>query len=222
LHALGDGRGGYLAFLGRISPEKGVDRAIEVAKRTGIRLKIAAKVDRVDREYYLSRIAPLLDHPLVEFIGEISEADKQQFLGEAAALVFPIDWPEPFGLVMIEAMSCGLPVIAWRRGSAPEIIDDGITGFLVDDVAGAVRAVERLGELSRRRCREVFEKRFTAARMAADHLRVYRNLASRSAPSQSTASRGAASSRKPQVLFGAAAPALSAKSNHLTDGASGA
>ncbi|OYV67028.1 MAG: hypothetical protein B7Z74_10210 [Deltaproteobacteria bacterium 21-66-5] len=177
LQSPGNGAGGYLAFLGRISPEKGVERAIEVAKRTETRLKIAAKVDCVDHDYYQSRIAPLLNHPLIEFVGEIGEGDKGRFLGDAAALLFPVDWPEPFGLVMIEAMSCGLPVIAWRRGSVPEIIDDGVSGLIVEDVEGAVRAVERLGELSRERCRATFDKRFTAARMAGDYLRIYRNLA---------------------------------------------
>jgi glycosyltransferase involved in cell wall biosynthesis len=179
LHTYGTGTGQYLAFLGRVSPEKGIDRAIEIARRVGMPLRIAAKVDRADRDYFHERIEPLLKQsaPLVEFIGEVGGAAKDEFLGDAAALLFPIDWPEPFGLVMIEAMACGTPVIAFRRGSVPEVMDDGVTGFVVDDVAGAVRAVGRLGELSRPRCREVFESRFSDARMAREYLAVYRRLA---------------------------------------------
>ena len=143
-------QGGYLAFLGRICPEKRPDHAIEIARRAGMPLKIAAKVDRVDQAYFDQVIRPLLRDPLVEFVGEIGEPDKGAFLGDASALLFPIDWPEPFGLVMIEAMACGTPVIAYRRGSVPEVIEDGWTGFLVDDVAGAVAAVERLDGLDRR------------------------------------------------------------------------
>ena len=168
----------YLAFLGRISPEKRVDRAIEIAKRVGMKLRIAAKVDRADTDYYKEQIKPLLDHPLVEFIGEIGEHEKFDFLGNARALLFPIDWPEPFGLVMIEAMRCGTPVVAWNRGSVPEVIDEGITGFVVDNIDDAVRAVNRIGELDRRICRRVFEKRFSAERMAHDYLAVYRRLLS--------------------------------------------
>ena len=176
LHSPGDGSGGYLAFLGRISPEKGVERAIEIAKRAEMPLKIAAKVDRVDRDYYQSRVAPLLEHPLVEFIGEISEAEKGRFLGDARALLFPIDWPEPFGLVMIEALACGLPVVAWRRGSAPEVLEDGACGFIVDNVDEAVAAVGRIGELSRDRCRETFERRFSVSRMARDYVAIFERL----------------------------------------------
>jgi glycosyltransferase involved in cell wall biosynthesis len=165
--------GDYLAFIGRVAPEKRVDRAVAIAKRVGLPLKIAAKVDAVDREYFESVIEPLLDDPLVEYVGEIGEGEKQEFLGSARVLLFPIDWPEPFGLVMIEAMACGTPVIALRRGSVPEVIEHGRTGFVVEDVDEAVDAAERIDELSRQRCREVFEERFTAARMAHDYLALY-------------------------------------------------
>jgi glycosyltransferase involved in cell wall biosynthesis len=170
-------RDGYLAFLGRISPEKRPDRAIEIATRTGVRLKIAAKIDKADQCYWDEVIKPLVEaNPNVEFIGEITEREKAKFLGEAAALLFPIDWPEPFGIVMIEAMACGTPVIAFRRGSAPEVIDEGVSGFLVDDVDGAVAAVHRLGEFDRAKVRECFERRFTIERVAHDYVNIYRNL----------------------------------------------
>jgi glycosyltransferase involved in cell wall biosynthesis len=173
-----DGESRYLAFLGRISPEKRVDVAIEIARRTGMRLKIAAKIDRADREYFDATIAPLLAHAHVEFIGEIGEEEKATFLGGAHALLFPIDWEEPFGLVMIEAMACGTPVIAFRRGSVPEVIDDGVTGFIVDSLDDAVAATARVPELSRRACRQTFDRRFTSVRMAADYMAVYRRLLS--------------------------------------------
>ena len=166
----------YLAFLGRISPEKRVDRAIEIASRAGINLKISAKVDAVDREYFKEKIEPLLENPLIEFIGEIGDKEKADFLGHALALLFPIDWPEPFGLAMVEAMACGAPVIAFRKGSVPEIVEDGVTGFIVDSVTEAVDAVKRLDTISRRGCREEFERRFSASRMAADYLKVYERL----------------------------------------------
>lgn len=168
----------YLAFLGRISPEKRVDHAIEIARRVGMTLKIAAKIDRADREYFDATIAPLLDDAHVEFIGEIGEAEKAAFLGGAHALLFPIDWEEPFGLVMIEAMACGTPVIAFRRGSVPEVIDHGVTGFIVDTLDEAVEATRRVPTLSRRACRDTFERRFTASRMAAEYVAVYRRLLS--------------------------------------------
>ena len=168
--------GNYLAFLGRISPEKRVDRAIEIATRVGMPLRIAAKVDKVDQEYFESRIKPLLNHPLVDYVGEIGESEKDAFLGNAYALLFPVDWPEPFGLVMIEAMACGTPVIAYRRGSVPEVIENGKTGFIVEDMEGALAAVERVGALSRQRCRREFEQRFSARRMARDYLAVYRAI----------------------------------------------
>ena len=167
---------GYLAFIGRMSPEKRPDRAIEIALHSGLPIRLAAKVDKVDEAYFRERIEPLLRHPDVEFIGEIGEHEKAEFLGRARALLFPIDWPEPFGLVMIEALACGTPVIAYRQGSVPEVIDDGVTGFIVDDIDAAVAAVERLDEIERRACREAFEQRFSARRMAADYLRVYERL----------------------------------------------
>ncbi len=174
-------RGEYLAFLGRISPEKRPDRAIEIARRSGMPLKIAAKVDPADRRYFERRIAPLLDHPLVEFIGEIGEAEKSAFLGNARALLFPIDWPEPFGLVAIEGMACGTPVIAFPRGSVPEVIEDGVTGFIVESVEEAVRAVGQLDRLDRRLIRASFERRFSAARMTRDYETLYAKVA-RSTP----------------------------------------
>jgi glycosyltransferase involved in cell wall biosynthesis len=163
----------YLAFLGRISPEKRVDRAIAIAKACGEPLRIAAKVDPADREYFERDIEPLLDHPLIEFVGEIGEAQKAEFLGQARALLFPIDWPEPFGLVMIEAMACGTPVVAFRGGSVEEIIDDGITGFVVGDIEAAVAAVARIDGVDRRGCRRTFERRFSDERMAAEYVRLY-------------------------------------------------
>lgn len=172
--------GGYLAFLGRISPEKRVDRAIEIARRAGWPLKIAAKVDRADRDYFRDTIAPLLDAPGIEFLGEIGDADKAGFLGQAAALLFPIDWPEPFGLVMIEAMACGTPVIGWNCGSVPEVIDEGVTGAVVDSIDAAVAAVRDLGAFDRARVRAVFERRFSAAAMAQDYIDLYAGLAGRS------------------------------------------
>jgi glycosyltransferase involved in cell wall biosynthesis len=169
-------RSGYLAFLGRICPEKRPDHAIEIARRTGIPLKIAAKVDRVDQTYFDEVIRPLLRDPLIEYIGEIGDADKAAFLGGARALLFPIDWPEPFGLVMIEAMACGTPVIAYRRGSVPEVIEDGWSGFIVDDLEGAVAAVAELDRIDRGMVRARFEHRFTAERMANDYLALYDSL----------------------------------------------
>src|SRR5499433_937165 len=173
----------YLAVLGRIAPEKGVDRAIKIAMRCGIPLKIAAKVDRADEEYYEQLISPLITgNPLVEYIGEITDHEKSDFLSGAMGLLVPIDWPEPFGLVMIEAMACGTPVIAYNRGSAPEVIEDGLTGFIVEDINGAIGAVDRLSHLSRDKIRRRFEQRFTARRMAQDYLSVYRSMTERIAP----------------------------------------
>jgi glycosyltransferase involved in cell wall biosynthesis len=170
-------RGKYLAFLGRISPEKRPDRAIELASRTGYPLKIAAKVDKADKEYFDEKIRPLLEgNNVVEFIGEIGESEKDEFLGNAAGLLFPIDWPEPFGLVMIEAMACGTPTIAWRRGSVPEIIDDGVSGFIVDDMEQAAAAVARLETLDREGVRATFDRRFSVARMARDYVEAYRKI----------------------------------------------
>jgi len=183
LHTFRDRPGKYLAFLGRISPEKRPDHAIEIALRAGMPLKIAAKVDRVDRDYYAEVIKPLLDAAgsHVEFIGEVGGADKDEFLGNAHALLFPIDWPEPFGLVMIEALACGTPVIASRRGSVPEVIEDGVTGFIVENVDEAVRAGGRVADLRRAECRRVFEERFNASRMALDYLKVYQRVLKRPA-----------------------------------------
>ena len=177
--------GRYLAFLGRISPEKGPNRAIEIAARAGMPLEIAAKVDRVDQTYWDEIIQPMVEaHSNVEFIGEIDERDKAAFLGEAAALLFPIDWPEPFGLVMIEAMACGTPVIAFRRGSVSEVVEDGISGFVVDTIEEAVRAVQRIVTLDRARVRAAFERRFTVDRMARDYVQIYRELAPARAKSE--------------------------------------
>jgi glycosyltransferase involved in cell wall biosynthesis len=172
------GPGGYLAFLGRISREKRVDRAIEIALACELPLRIAAKVDPADREYFEGEIRQLLEHPLIEYIGEIGEAEKAKFLGGASALLFPIDWPEPFGLVMIEALACGTPVIAFRGGSVPEVLEDGVTGFVVDTLEDAIAATRSVKDLDRRRCRAVFEDRFSAGRMARDYLALYERLIS--------------------------------------------
>lgn len=166
----------YVAFLGRISPEKRPDRAISIARALGIPLKIAAKVDRADEAYFRTTIEPLLDGPGVEFIGEINEHQKTQFLGEAQALLFPVDWPEPFGLSMIEAMACGTPVLAFRCGSVPEIIEDGLTGAIVDTMEQAIVALPRVIALDRNKVRQRFEQRFSATRMANDYIDVYRDL----------------------------------------------
>ena len=182
LHAFHPEPGSYLAFLGRMSPEKRVDRAIEIAARAGMEIRIAAKVDPKDREYFQDWIVPLLGRPGVEFVGEIGEDQKDDFLGDALALLFPIDWPEPFGLAMIESMACGTPVIAYRCGSVPEVVDEGETGFIVDSLDGAVEAVHRIPLISRARVREVFERRFGAPRMARDYLAIYESLARASEP----------------------------------------
>jgi glycosyltransferase involved in cell wall biosynthesis len=169
----------YLAFLGRISPEKRVDRAIEIAKRAGMEIRIAAKVDKVDQEYFDTLIKPLLDHPLVNYTGEITLREKNELLGNAYAVLFPIDWPEPFGLVMIEAMASGTPVIAYRHGSVPEVINEGETGFIVENIDEAVTAVEKVAALSRHRCRQVFEERFSSERMTRDYIDVYQSIIDR-------------------------------------------
>jgi glycosyltransferase involved in cell wall biosynthesis len=166
----------YFAFLGRIAPEKGIDRAIRIAEHCGMPLKVAAKVDNVDREYFEEQIHPMMKAANIEYIGEINDAEKSEFLSGAMVLLVPIDWPEPFGLVMIEAMACGTPVIAFNRGSVPEVIDDGLTGFVVEDINGAIGAVDRLHHLSRAKIRKRFEERFTARRMAQDYLSVYRSM----------------------------------------------
>ena len=170
LYTFRDTPGTYLAFLGRISPEKGVEHAIAIARHVGMPLKIVAKVDRVDRVYFQEVIRPLLDDPLVEYLGEMGEHDKNIFLGQAYALLFPIEWPEAFGLVMIEAMACGTPVIAYRRGAVPEVLTDGVTGWIVAGYEEAVQAVPRVATLSRARCRQVFEERFVVVRMVQDYV----------------------------------------------------
>lgn len=178
-------RNDYLAFLGRISPEKAPDRAIEIAAKAGMPLKIAAKVDRADEAYWNEHVRPMVKaQPNVEFIGEINEHDKARFLGEAAALLFPVNWPEPFGLVMIEAMACGTPTIAFRRGSVSEILEEGTSGFIVDTMEQAITAVQRIPSLDRTKVREAFERRFTVERMAHDYLRIYRELTAVAAPSR--------------------------------------
>ncbi|MGA0611556.1 glycosyltransferase family 4 protein [Caldimonas sp. KR1-144] len=184
-------RGRYFAFLGRISPEKRLDRAIRIAQAVGVPLRIAAKVDRVDSAYFEREIKPLLDSPLVRFEGELGEADKDAFLGNARALLFPIDWPEPFGLAMIEAMACGTPVIAWRCGSVPEVVEHGVSGWIVNDMDQAVDAARRIGEIDRAACRRAFERRFTAHQMAERYLAVYAALsaARRSEPDSDEAER---------------------------------
>lgn len=171
-----EGRGGYLAFLGRISPEKRPDRAIAIARAAGIPLKIAAKIDRVDEIYFKTQIEPLLEGGGVEFIGEINDHQKSQFLGDARALLFPIDWPEPFGLSLIEAMACGTPILAFRCGSVPEIIEDGITGAIVETMEDAIAALPRVLALDRKRVRDRFDERFSATRMAKEYVEIYQSL----------------------------------------------
>ena len=167
---------GYLAFVGRISPEKGIEQAIAIARGFGMPLRVAAKVDKADRSYYEERVKPLLRGGGVEYVGEITEREKDDFLGEAYAVLCPVNWPEPFGLVQIEAMACGTPVVAFRRGAIPEVMRDGETGFVTEDTSQAVEALARVAALNRRRCREIFDEHYTAARMARDYVAVYRNL----------------------------------------------
>ena len=176
LYTFHPGPGDYFAFVGRISPEKRVDRAIEIATACGVPLRIAAKVDAADRDYFALHIKPLFDHPLVEFVGEIDEQRKNDFIGNARALLFPIDWPEPFGLVMIEAFACGTPVISYPGGSVAEVMQHGVTGFVVSDQQEAIEAASQVQLIDRRRCRAVFEERFTAPTMARRYLEVYRGL----------------------------------------------
>lgn len=177
--------GSYLSFLGRISPEKRVDRAIEIAIASGIPIKIAAKIDKADMEYYERDIKKLLDHPLVDFVGEIGEKEKGDFLGNSMALLYPIDWPEPFGLAMIESMACGTPVIAFRNGSVPEVVDEGKTGYIVDSVEEAANIVKNNSLPDRRLCRKTFEKRFSATRMASEYISIYSTMAEEAEKSMS-------------------------------------
>lgn len=177
LYAFHPSPGSYLAYLGRICPEKRPDHAIAIAKQAGMPLRIAAKVDPVDRDYFETQIAPLLEHPLVEYLGEISDAEKGDFLGEAAAVLCTYDWPEPFGIVLIEALACGTPVLAYRRGSIPEIVEDGVTGFICDTLDEMVKAIDRVPLIRRRHCRDSFEARFTVTRMVQDYLAIYERMA---------------------------------------------
>jgi glycosyltransferase involved in cell wall biosynthesis len=192
--------GDYLAFIGRISPEKRPDRAIAIAKAARMPLKIAAKVDRADREYFETRIKPLLGDPNVDFIGEIGDDQKAEFLGSAVACLAPIDWPEPFGLNMIEAMACGTPVIAFNHGSVPEIIDHGVSGIIVKNVEEAVRAVVRAKKMSRAACRHAFEQRFTARRMAQDYLKLYEQIIADASPFHNRSIRKSSESEKDTVI----------------------
>jgi glycosyltransferase involved in cell wall biosynthesis len=176
LYSPSDAPGKYLAFLGRTSPEKGLDRAVEICRRSGMRLKVAAKIDKADREYFKQYLQPLLRDPMIEFLGEVGGQEKEEFLRNAFTLLFPIDWPEPFGLVMIEAMACGTPVIAWRNGSVPEVMVEGVTGFIVESLDEAVDAVGRVASLDRRACRRVFENRFSARRMVHEYVQIYERL----------------------------------------------
>ncbi|RJG07226.1 glycosyltransferase family 4 protein [Noviherbaspirillum cavernae] len=175
--------GDYFAFVGRVSPEKRLDRAIEIARACGMRLYIAAKIDQMDEPYFNSEIKPLLRDPLVEYIGEVGDREKRELLEHASALLFPVDWPEPFGLVMIEAFACGTPVIAYRNGSIPEIMEDGVTGFVVTDQEAAIRAAQNIAAIDRRHCRDTFERRFTVATMAENYLRIYQQILDSDAPS---------------------------------------
>jgi glycosyltransferase involved in cell wall biosynthesis len=187
LYVLDTNHKGYLAFLGRIAPEKRPDHAIELAKRVGIPLRIAAKVDPLDQEYFHTEIEPLLSDPLIEYVGEITDTEKKEFLGHAMALVCPYDWPEPFGLVLIEALACGTPVLAYRRGSIPEIIEDSLTGFVCEGLDGMTAAVRHIGAIDRRRCRLAFEQRFTVERMAQEYLRVYEQMIGNNCESEAEA-----------------------------------
>jgi glycosyltransferase involved in cell wall biosynthesis len=168
--------GDYLAFLGRISPEKGIDSAVEIAKKTGMKLRVAAKVSALDKNYYEEYVKPLFDHALIEYVGEIDETQKNQFLGEAFATLFPIAWPEPFGLVMIESMACGTPIIAFRRGSVPEVMIEGLSGHVVNNVEEAVQAIRKLDSFDRRNCRLVFEERYLSSRMTREYVKIYERL----------------------------------------------
>jgi glycosyltransferase involved in cell wall biosynthesis len=176
LYKFNSNGGNYLSFVGRVSPEKRIDRAIEIAIKSGIPIKIAAKVDNADMEYYEAKIKNLLKHPLVEFLGEVGDSEKGELLGNSLGMIYPIDWPEPFGLAMIESMACGTPVIAYNNGSVSEVIDEGETGFIVNSIGKAIKCVENLTTIDRNNCRRTFEKRFSASRMVADYLSIYKQL----------------------------------------------
>jgi glycosyltransferase involved in cell wall biosynthesis len=176
LYKAGKGDGNYVAFIGRVSPEKRLDRAIEIARQANMNIRIAAKIDKADQQYYEKKIRKLLRQPHVEFLGEIGEEQKKEFLAKATALLFPIDWPEPFGMVMIESMSCGTPVIAWNCGSVPEIITHGKTGFIVESIPQAVKALNNIHRISREECRTVFEHRFSATAMAKNYIALYEKM----------------------------------------------
>jgi glycosyltransferase involved in cell wall biosynthesis len=193
--------GKYLAFLGRISPEKRVDRAIEIARRAGMKLKIAGKIDKPDQDYFKEKVEHLFKDPCVEYVGELAGRAKDEFLGNALALLFPIDWSEPFGLVMIEAMACGTPVIGWRCGSVPEVIDDGVTGFIVNSLDDAVQRVSGVSTLSRRKCRQVFEERFSSVRMARDYITIYQRLLDRRGERHRVFALPALSARDPKTFL---------------------
>lgn len=193
-------KGDYLAFLGRIARDKRPDRAIEIARAAGIPLKIAAKIDQADKPYY-EEIKHLFDQPGVEFIGEVNEREKQEFLGNARALLFPIDWPEPFGLVMIEAMACGTPVLAFKNGSVPEVIDEGVTGYVVETVEDAIKVLPKVLELDRRTIRATFDERFTVKRMAQDYVRLYRKLLNKPADTHRVNGAGAGHAPWIQVSY---------------------
>ena len=198
------GPGTYLAFIGRISPEKRPDRAIAIARAAGMQLRIAAKVDRSDREYFEKQIQPLFDQPNIEFIGEIGDGQKADFLGNAVACLSPIDWPEPFGLNMIEAMACGTPTIAFRHGSVPEVIDDGVSGIIVESVEEAVQAVGRVKSMSRAACRNAFDRRFTARRMAREYLNLYERMIEEHSPMQEESMADRSESKEEPVVEDAA------------------
>lgn len=211
LHKASEEEGKYLAFLGRVSPEKRPDRAIRIALKAGMPLKIAAKIDRVDREYFETQIKPLLKNPSIEYIGEITESEKGDFLGNAYAYLFPIDWPEPFGLTMIEAMACGTPTIAFSCGSVPEILDEGESGYIVTSEQGAIDALRKIPQLSRATCRATFEKRFTDVRMAEDYLKVYEAVISESATASTNVGSGMGGRAARRVIARSAAAVRAAR-----------
>jgi glycosyltransferase involved in cell wall biosynthesis len=219
LYAFHSRQGEYLAFLGRISPEKRVDRAIAIARAVRMPLKVAAKIDKVDQDYFNAEVKPLIGTADVEFVGEIAECHKAAFLGHARAVLFPVDWPEPFGLVMIESLACGTPVIAWRCGSVPEVLEHGVTGFIVDSLDEAVAAVHQLPSLSRQACRREFEQRFTTDRMAHDYVSVYREIlqpgaAQRYQPDQRRSAHRGSACLNSLKISSPSSPALPAAASH--------